>query len=66
MASDILSEYGRDLPRSEKPRATNGGQIDPKPMPYSPPVGPIGINDPKTPGLHGTNHGPSGGQQGRH
>lgn len=31
-------------------------------MNYRPPVGPKNINDPKSPGLHGTNHGPCGSQ----
>jgi hypothetical protein len=34
-------------------------QCEPKPLPYDPPVGPN--QSPKP-----TNHGPSGGQQGRH
>jgi hypothetical protein len=42
-----------------------GGKLDPKPIDYSPPQGPKGINDPKTPGLHGTNHGNAPGQ-GKH
>ncbi len=46
-------------------RATNGGQCVPKDIPYSPPVGPSGLSN-SGPGLGGTNHGPSGGQQGRH
>ena len=29
---------------------------------YRPPVGPSNINDSKSPGLHGTNHGNSGTQ----
>lgn len=64
MARDILSEYGRDTPSHEKPRATNGGQMEVKPIPYSPPVGPNSIGDPKSPGIHGTNHG-NNGTQGR-
>ena len=32
---------------------------------YQPPVGPSNVNDPKTPGLHGNNHG-NNGTQGRH
>lgn len=40
----------------------DGGKPDPKPIEYSPPKGPIGINDPKGPGIHGTNLGPSGTQ----
>lgn len=64
MPRDILSEYGPDQPSHEKARATNGGQCDPKPIPYSPPVGPKSVGDPKSPGLHGTNHG-NNGTQGR-
>ena len=63
--SDILSEYGSDSSASQTPRATNGGQQTPKPIPYSPPKGPSNIGDPKSPGLHGTNHGCCG-TQGRH
>ncbi len=37
-------------------------QVDP---PYCPPVGPTSQSH-QAPGLGGTNHGPSGGQQGRH
>ena len=59
---DILSEFGPDSAMDQKPRATNGGQCEPKPIPYSPPVGPKGIMDPKSPGLHGSNHGNNGTQ----
>lgn len=44
-------------------RATNGGQQTPKPLPYSPPKGPTNIGDPKSPGLHGSNHGNCGTQR---
>lgn len=60
--ADILSEYGNDSSQSQQGRATNGGQCTPKPIPYSPPVGPSGINDSQSPGLHGTNHGCCGTQ----
>lgn len=63
MARDILSEFGPDSPSDQKARATNGGQMPVKPIPYSPPVGPSNINDPQTPGLHGTNHGNCGTQK---
>lgn len=39
-----------------------GGEPIVKELPYSPPQGPIGINDPKGPGIHGTNHGNCGSQ----
>jgi hypothetical protein len=57
MARDILSEYGRDSGAPQRARATSGGVKEAKEMPYDPPVGPKNISDPKSPGLHGTNHG---------
>lgn len=39
-----------------------GGVTQAKPLPYSPPKGPSNIGDPKSPGLHGTNHGVCGTQ----
>lgn len=65
MANDILSDYGNDSGASQKPRASNGGVQDVKPIPYSPPRGPSNINDPQKPGLNGTNCGTCG-TQGRH
>lgn len=59
---DILSEYGPE--KSSSGRATNGGQCEPKPIPYSPPVGPT-EHMTRKPGLGGTNHGPCG-TQGKH
>lgn len=48
---------------SQKIPVTPGGQAEPKPMPYSPPVGPTpGTNGP---GTGGTNHG-NCGTQGKH
>ena len=41
----------------------DGGKPIVKPLPYSAPVGPTNINDPKGPGLHGDNC-PCGSQQG--
>lgn len=43
----------------------DGGKPKPQDLPYSPPQGPKSISDPKTPGLHGNNHG-NCGTQGRH
>lgn len=58
MSKDILNEFGPDSRDRQAPRATNGGKQDPKDvMNYKPPVGPSNINDSKSPGLHGTNHG---------
>ncbi len=57
-----LDYYNSNMPNN---RATNGGKREPKTLAYSPPVGPKSINDPKTPGIHGTNHGCCG-TQGKH
>lgn len=62
---DILRMYGPDSPSDQRPVATNGGQCMPKDIPYSAPVGPKGIGDPKSPGIHGMNHGNSV-MQGKH
>ena len=62
---DILSGFGPDSLMNQMARATNGGVMPVKPTNYSPPTGPSNINDPKSPGLHGTNHGHCG-TQGRH
>lgn len=61
MARGILSEYGPDAPKSEAPRAKSGGVTEAKSLPYSPPVGPIGIGH-EGPGLGGDNCGNSGTQ----
>ena len=65
MADDILNMYGSDTSQPQAARATSGGVTSAKELPYSPPVGPSNINDSKSPGLHGTNHGCCG-TQGRH
>ena len=58
MARDILSEYGRDIPKPQAARATTGGVKTAQPISnYKPPVGPTNINDPKGPGIHGDSHG---------
>lgn len=36
---------------------SDGGKPNVKPTTYSPPKGPTNINDRKSPGLHGANHG---------
>lgn len=46
----------------QAPGIAEGGRAIPKPLDYRPPVGPSNINDPKTPGIHGSNHGNSGTQ----
>jgi len=61
---DILSEYGPDSKPGGK-RASCGGIIEPKPLPYDPPVGPKSMNY-ERPGLGGgMNHG-NRGTQGKH
>ena len=53
---DILSEYGRDIPHPQAPRATSGGPTTAKETHYSPPQGPTSQHH-QGPGNHGTNHG---------
>lgn len=53
---DILSEYGRDIPHPQAPRATSGGCTEAKPLSYSPPAGPTSLHH-ERPGLGGDNHG---------
>jgi hypothetical protein len=58
MARDILSEYGKDIPHPQAPRATSGGCTSARDvMNYKAPVGPTNINDAKSPGIHGDSHG---------
>lgn len=62
--SDILNEYGRDSGVGQKPRATNGGQMEKKDLSYSAPVGPKGQMHEGV-GLGGDNCGTCG-TQGKH
>ncbi len=59
MAKDILSYYGPDVKQSGS--SAKGGICEAKPLPYSPPTGPKGI-DHKSVGLGGTNYGNCGTQ----
>jgi hypothetical protein len=52
---------GPDTPKPQAPRASEGGVMSAKPLPYSPPVGPTSQMQ-QGPGLHGTNHGSCGTQ----
>ncbi|MBZ5616237.1 MAG: hypothetical protein LAO23_19690 [Acidobacteriia bacterium] len=65
MAREILGGFGPE--RSiEGNRASGGGAQTPRDVHnYSPPVGPSNVNDSKSPGIHGTNHGCCG-TQGKH
>lgn len=61
MSKDTLSEYGRDTKQGGPAPATSGGAQTPRDVrAYQPPMGPIGIGNPKSPGLHGDNYGTSG------
>lgn len=58
MAREILSDFGPDAHKPQEPRARSGGEKTARDvMNYSPPQGPSNINDAKSPGLHGDNHG---------
>lgn len=61
MSDDILNDYGSDSTQRQAARATNGGQQTPKPLAYSPPVGPTGQMR-QGPGLGGENYGCCGTQ----
>ena len=61
MADDILSMYGKDSGAGQAARATNGGQMECKPLAYSPPVGPKGLSN-NSVGLKCENHGQCGTQ----
>jgi len=66
--SDILRQYGRDTSQPQASGVSCGGVLPGETKDvnnYKPPVGPKGIGDSKSPGLHGTNHG-NAGTQGRH
>lgn len=59
--ADILKDYPASSNNGGN-RASCGGVCDPKPLPYSPPVGPKNMSQPG-PGLRGgTNHGNCGTQ----
>lgn len=62
MSDDILSNYGKDSGAGNAARATNGGHCEPKPIPYSEPVGP---KNKTMVGNNGTNYGTCG-TQGKH
>jgi hypothetical protein len=60
MSRPILSDYGPNSSQPQRASASCGGvcEGDTKDvMNYCPPVGPTNIMDPKSPGLHGVNHG---------
>lgn len=59
MAGDILNMYGSDSSQPQAAPASNGGKCEPKPIPYSPPVGPKNKTDV---GKNGVNHGCCGTQ----
>lgn len=60
---DVLSRFRGNMPAADA--SPKGGVTQAKPLPYSPPVGPTSVNNPKSPGLHGDNHGNNGTQGNR-
>ena len=68
MAKHPIDNYPNSGGEQGTKRASTGGMCcDPRDVnKYREPVGPKGIMGNNRPGLGGTNHGPSGGQQGRH
>ena len=63
MARDILGEFGSESNQSQYSTQVRGGVMSGKDvMRYSPPVGPKGIKDPQSPGIHGANSGIDGSQ----
>lgn len=60
MGKDILSEYGPGSSQPQRAGVSCGGVLPGETkdvMNYKPPQGPRGIMDPKSPGIHGSNHG---------
>jgi len=58
---DFLDGFGPDHNSPQKAPATSGGVMQAKDLAYKSPVGPIGIGNPQSPGLHGANYGISNG-----
>ncbi len=60
MPTDILSQYGPGTSQPQRGVISKGGVMpgDTKDVRnYQPPMGPKNIMDPKSPGIHGMNHG---------
>jgi hypothetical protein len=65
MPRPILSEYGPDADKPQAPRATCGGVMEAKSLPYSTPVGPTTFSH-KGPGLAERNNYGNAGSQGKY
>jgi hypothetical protein len=65
MARDILSEFGPDANKPQVARATGGGCIDVKNIPYNAPVGPTTFSH-NSPGLADRNNYGNAGSQGKY
>lgn len=64
MTRDILRGYGPESSQPQASTASCGGVCEGDTrdvMNYSPPKGPKGIMDPKSPGIHGSNYGNQNG-----
>ena len=67
MARDILNEFGNESNQPSYSPQVRGGVMSGKDvMRYLPPVGPKGIKDPQSPGIHGANSGTDGSQGSTH
>ena len=65
MAREILSEFGPDANKPQAPRATCGGVLEAKTLPYSTPVGPTTFSH-SGPGLAERNNYGNAGSQGKY
>jgi|SRR6516225_9753661 hypothetical protein len=65
MPRPILSEFGPDASKPQAPRATRGGVLEAKTLPYSTPVGPTTFQH-SGPGLANRNNYGNAGSQGKY
>jgi hypothetical protein len=65
MTRDILGEFGPEADKPQVARATGGGCMDVKNLPYDPPVGPTTFSH-SGPGLANRNNYGNAGSQGKY
>ena len=65
MTREILGEFGPDAQKPQEPRATRGGVMEAKSLPYSTPVGPTTFGH-NSPGLAERNNYGNAGSQGKY